>query len=245
MQQLFHLDLGSRVHQGQLNARGWTQSHPALQEYNKQKKKTKVPEQRTYAQAAAGISRVAIVSMAYPDRRLDEEEVALLKESVKGRILDLVMGTKAPIFQGTSDRDGAVICNCADVETVEWLKSLTTVLTIKEGLQLRALGVDELPKRHRVVVHVEDPKMSVKRALDLLDRQNKGLASSGWIVVRGSESRDATSTHFAALIGDRPLKELKALNFKPYCGLGQATIKLPAKARRGSKDEKGDTEPTI
>jgi hypothetical protein len=40
---------------------------------------------------------------------------------------------------------------------------------IKEGLQLRAVGVDELPKRHRVVVHVEDPKMSVKETLNLLD----------------------------------------------------------------------------
>jgi hypothetical protein len=207
-------------------------------------KKPKVPEQRTYAQTAAGINRVAIVPKAYPDKRFDEEEVALLKETVTGCILDLVMGTKAPIFQGTSERDGAVIFNCADIETVEWLKSLTTALTIKEGLQLRAVGVDELPKRHRVVVHVEDPKMSVKQILDLLDRQNEGLTSSEWVVVRGSESMDATSAHFAALIGDRPLERLKALNFKPYCGLGQASIKLPAKARRENKDVEGSTEPT-
>jgi hypothetical protein len=86
-------------------------------------------------------------------------------------------------------------------------------------LQLRALGVDELPKRHRVVVHVEDPEMSVKETLELLDRQNKGLASSEWIVVTGGESRDAKSAHFAALIGDRPLEKLKALNFKPYCNI--------------------------
>jgi hypothetical protein len=177
-----------------------------------QTKKPKVPEQKTYAEAASSIIRVAIVLMSYPDREFNEEEVALLKRSVKGRILDLVKGTKAPIFQGTSDRDGAVIFNCADVETVEWLKSLTTVLIIKEGLQLHALGVDELPKRHRVVVHVEDPEMTVKETLELLDRQNKGLASSEWVVVRGSESRDATSTHFAALIGDRPLEALKALS---------------------------------
>ena len=91
-------------------------------------KKPKVPEQRTYGQAAAGIKRVAIVPTGYPDRRFDEEEVALLKESVKGHILDLDMGTKAPIFQGTSDRDGTVIFNCANVETAEWLKSLTTVV---------------------------------------------------------------------------------------------------------------------
>jgi hypothetical protein len=94
------------------------------------------------------------------------------------------------------------------------------------------------------VVHVEDPKLSVKQILGLLDRQNEGLTSGEWIVVRGSESRDATSAHFAALIGDQSLEGLKALNFKPYCGLGQASIKLPAKARRENKDLKGSTEPT-
>jgi hypothetical protein len=59
--------------------------------YNKQKK-PKVPEQKTYAQAAAGISRVATIPMAYQDRKFDEEEVAPLKILVKGRILDLVRG---------------------------------------------------------------------------------------------------------------------------------------------------------
>jgi hypothetical protein len=46
--------------------------------------KPKVPVQKTYAQAAAGISRVAIVPMAYPDRKFDEEEVALLKRFGEG-----------------------------------------------------------------------------------------------------------------------------------------------------------------
>jgi hypothetical protein len=88
------------------------------------------------------------------------------------RVLKL-LSFKAP------PRDGAVIFNCADVETVEWLKSLTTVLTIKEGLQLRVLGVDELPKCHRVVVHVEDPEMSVKEMLELLDRIRAWPPASG------------------------------------------------------------------
>ena len=76
-------------------------------------------------------------------------------------------------------RDGTVIFNCTNVETVEWLKSLTTVLMIKEGLQLCALGVDELPKRHQVVVHVEDPEMSVKEMLELLDRIRAWPPASG------------------------------------------------------------------
>jgi hypothetical protein len=36
------------------------------------------------------------------------------------------------------------------------------------------LGV-ELPKCCQLVVHVEDPEMSVKESLVLLDRQNEGL----------------------------------------------------------------------
>ena len=53
------------------------------------------------------------------------------------------------------------------------------------------------------------------------------------------------SAHFAALIGDQPLEELKALNFKLNCGLGRAAIKLPTKSRKGNEGEKGGAEPTI
>ena len=127
-----------------------SRSHPSTPSPSgaQQTKKPTVPEQRTYAQAASDIIRVAIVLMAYPDRKFTDKEVILLKRLVKGRILDLVKGTKAPIFQGTSDRDSAVIFNCTDVETVEGLKSLTTVLTIKEGLQLvdRLLKIGPLVK---------------------------------------------------------------------------------------------------
>lgn len=34
-----------------------------------------------------------------------------------------------------------------------------TVLNIKQRLQLRPLGVDKLPERHRVVVHLEDTEI--------------------------------------------------------------------------------------
>ena len=81
------------------------------------------------------------------------------------------------------------------------------------------------------------------RALELLERQNKDLVSHEWVIMRVSESRDATSADSAALIGNRPLEALKALNFKPYCRLSRATIKLPIKSRKGSDDEKGGAEP--
>jgi hypothetical protein len=143
----------------------------------------------------------------------------------------LVKGTTAPVFQGTSDRKSAVTFNCVDEETVKLLKSLMAVLSIKQRLQLRALGIDGLPKRHQFMVHVENSEMTAKEVLELLDRQNKDLASNEWVVVRDSKSRNATSAHFVALISDQQFEVLKVRKFKPYCGLSQRNCKT---ARQGT-----------
>lgn len=81
----------------------------------------------------------------------------------------------------------------------------------------------------QLVVHVEDPEMTVKESLVLLDRQNEGLDTDYWVIARGSESRDTMSSHFTALIDDGPLEVLKTLSFKPYLGLGRETIRMTGK----------------
>ena len=65
---------------------------------------------------------MAILPKDYLDGKFKEDEVALLRRSIKGSI-----------FQGTSESDGAAISKCVDEDVVEWLKSLTTVLPIKRG----------------------------------------------------------------------------------------------------------------
>ena len=75
--------------------------------------------------------------------------------------------------------------------------------------------------------------MTAQETLKLLDRQNTDLAASEWVVTRGSESRDATSSHFACLVGDSSLDALKACGLKPFCGLGRATVKVLDKERKG------------
>ncbi|KMQ84920.1 hypothetical protein RF55_16883 [Lasius niger] len=90
-------------------------------------------DQRSFAQATSGLIRIAMVPMNYPDRKLDKNEASLLKEKVRGGILGLARGTKAPTFKGTSDRDGAVIFNCTDKETEGWLQSLTLEISAYQG----------------------------------------------------------------------------------------------------------------
>ena len=112
----------------------------------------------------------------------------------------------------------------------------TTVLTIKEGIQLCALRIDELPKRRRVVVNVKKPEMSAKETLELLDRQNKDLAFGEWVVVTGSDSTCATIAHFVALIGT------KGPQFQALLQTESDNHKIACQIRKGSEDGKGVLE---
>ena len=93
---------------------------------------------------------------------------------------------------------------------------------------------DELPKRHRVVIHVDDLDQTAEESIKFLSRQNAGLDAGEWLVVKGSESGDAKSSHFAAMIPEQSLAVLRTCNFRPHCGLSRATVR-PVEKRSGNK----------
>ncbi|KYM93748.1 hypothetical protein ALC62_15651 [Cyphomyrmex costatus] len=179
-------------------------------------KRPKVTDQGSYA------IWMAFVPEGYPEKKLGSSEGGEIRRLVRKHILELPEDGLAPTFTGTWERDGTVIFNCANQQTVDWLKSLSTVI------KLHVLPAGELPKRHRV----EESDLAVEETIKLLDRQHTGLRAREWIVVRGSASRDAKSAHFAALIGDRSLEVLRTCGFKPFCGLGRATVRLLDKERK-------------
>jgi len=203
---------------------------PSPSEHRQGKKPKVIHDQGSYAQATKGLIRMALVLEGYPDKKLGTGEIGEVRRLVRGRILALPDDAPAPAFTGSWERDGAIIFCCANQSSAEWLKSLSGE---KLGeVPLRALPADELPKRHRVVVHVEEPDLTVEETIKFLDRQNTGLAAREWVVIRGSASRDAKSAHFAALVGDASLEALKTCGWRPFCGLGRATIRRLDKERR-------------
>lgn len=199
-------------------------------------KRPRVSHPPSYALAATKAVRMALVPENYPDRKFEPEEELAARRLVRSGILLLPPGTRAPTFEGNWARDGAVIFACSNQETADWLKSQFSGVPLPgdNGIILRVKPFEELPKRTRVVVHVDDPEITVGDALVFLDRQNVGLAASEWIVVRGSMKKEATGVHFAALIPDRSLEGLKACNNKPHCGVGRAAIKVLPKDPQGA-----------
>ncbi|KAK0078644.1 hypothetical protein PV326_009224 [Microctonus aethiopoides] len=74
-------------------------------------------------------------------------------------------------------RDGAGVVGCTDEESRIWLKSLFPDNKIG-GRLIRVVQPEELPKRHRVVIHV-DEVVSAREVTALMDRQNPGLNAKG------------------------------------------------------------------
>lgn len=191
----------------------------------------------SYAQATKGIIRMALAPEGYPEKRLSVDEAAEIRKLIRTRILGLSEDAMAPTFIGTWVTDGALIVSCANKESEEWLRSHSSDWKIRET-PLRVLAAGELPKRHRVVIHVEEPDIEVEEALRLLSQQNTGLATREWVVVRGSRSRDALGcAHFACLIGDSSLGALKNCGLRPFCGLGRASVKVLPSRERGEEIE--------
>jgi len=60
-----------------------------------------------------------------------------------------------------------------------------------------------------------------------------------WVVVKSSEKRDAKSTHFATLVKDETLRALETLEYKPFCGVSQATVRLIGGGHR-EEDRRSD-----
>ncbi|KAK0157070.1 hypothetical protein PV328_011933 [Microctonus aethiopoides] len=109
----------------------------------------------TYAQAATKMVRWALVPESYPEQRLTPEDIGSLKGLLRSQILSLKEGTRAPKFEGVWERDGAAVVGCTDEESGTWLKSLFPGNKIG-GRLIRVLHPEELPKRNRVVIHVDE-----------------------------------------------------------------------------------------
>ncbi|KAK0072647.1 hypothetical protein PV325_011046, partial [Microctonus aethiopoides] len=160
----------------------------------------------TYGQAATKMVRWAFVPESYPEHKLTPVDIGSLKGLLRSQILSLKEGSRASKFEGVWERDGAAVVGCTDEESGMWLKSLFSVNKIG-GRLIRVVQPEELPKRHRVVIHV-DEVVSARQATALMDRQNPGLNAKG------------------------VMQALKACNFRPHCGSQRATVKPLDKPRK-------------
>lgn len=181
--------------------------------------------------------KMAIAPMEYPERKLNSNEISVVRRLVRKHMLSMSMETCArfPCFYSNTEWHGVIIFNCANKETSKWLSNLTPKLTLDDGVQLRVLDIDKLSKYHRAIIYVGDSAIT-KDLLFFLERQNEGLVTDDWIFFPGNESRDVKN-RFVVYFGDTSLEVLKRLEFRPFCGLERAVIKLINKENKKKVNE--------
>lgn len=92
----------------------------------------------------------------------------MIKKLIKKRILNIPKST--PTFVVVRKKNSAIILNCTNKYSIDWLKILSSKYQIN-NIPLRALCTDEPPRRYQVVVYVMEPDMPAKEAVKL--RKNK------------------------------------------------------------------------
>jgi len=98
------------------------------------------------------------------------------RKLIRGHILGLPESMLAPTFIGTWIRDGAIVFDCANQESADWLMSLYGVIRVEDA-PLHVLPANELPKHHRMVMHVEEAVLTAEETDKLFDRRNTGLVA--------------------------------------------------------------------
>nr|XP_012215701.1 PREDICTED: LOW QUALITY PROTEIN: uncharacterized protein LOC105668094 [Linepithema humile] len=173
--------------------------------------RSKTTCQGSYAQATKELVRIAVIMNSYPEKKIGAEEESLIaRKLIRGRILELMGKEKAPNLTSSWVKDGALF-GCADEYSEGWLKSLSSDIKIGET-SLCVMPIDELQKRHRMVVHIEESDITTEETLKFLRLQNTGLTTSDWIVTRSSKKRDSKSAQFACLVGETSLKAINTGN---------------------------------
>ena len=122
---------------------------------SKKVKSSSTDQYKTYSDAASAVFGVAVVRTNKPDIKVDAELEVQLRREVRPAILAIEAGAKPHNFICTYMRVLTLVFACADEATSIWLRALVGEMRI-DGKGLRALGVGDLTKRHRVVLHAPE-----------------------------------------------------------------------------------------
>uniref|UniRef100_A0A0A1WRC5 DUF4780 domain-containing protein n=1 Tax=Zeugodacus cucurbitae TaxID=28588 RepID=A0A0A1WRC5_ZEUCU len=126
--------------------------------------------------------RIAVHPKDFPDQMLDLDSVIALEEAIAAEI---AKGATAKLqFANAHLRPGALLCDCVNEETVNWLKDIVTKLSDWEGPALTTSQERVIPDAY--VMTAALPKsidQDFKRTLALLAAQNEDLNTEVWKLV--------------------------------------------------------------
>lgn len=142
--------------------------------------------QATSYATAAKISKMGILPEEYPQVMLDAAQMSALEEA----LVEAMMGStvRGLQFAGIHFRQGMVLVDCENEETVNWLDQVVCSLPSWKGPKLVAKKGEDLPKPHVVTVFLPRSKgQEAGKLLKLIGNQNPDLQTDLWKVMNVKE----------------------------------------------------------
>ncbi|XP_043465344.1 uncharacterized protein LOC122500469 [Leptopilina heterotoma] len=182
----------------------------------------------------------AIVAEGYPRVQMTLANLDQLRVAIHEEIGGDEVGPY-PHFGEVHLTRGAILVECLDSESREWLNSrIPRFSQALEGLAIKVVDPAELIKLVRVVAWVPGPRVNQASILKNLGRQNTGVDTSAWRVYSGGEGRadQASAVGWTLALGvpKSDIEALQARQLKLCFGLGQITLRV---ARQGTDTAAG------
>lgn len=126
--------------------------------------------------------RIAVHPKDFPDQMLDLDSVIALEEAIAAEIAKGASGKLQ--FSNAHLRPGALLCDCVNEETVNWLKDIVTKLSDWEGPELTTSQERVIPDAYVMTAALpKSIEQDFQRTLALIAAQNEDLNTEVWKLV--------------------------------------------------------------
>lgn len=163
--------------------------------------------------------KVYIHTRNYPDEQLNNDELYILKKAI---LLELdKVSPRAPQvrFLSCVFKLGWLQIICADDYSCDWLANKMKTIRPWKGAALKMI----VPGQSTVMVHITDTE-NCHKILDKLKKQNVGLMTENWIILRYIQTKKGNLYIFD--IDDFSLETLERNNLTAFYGLGKVRFRL-------------------
>lgn len=140
---------------------------------------------------------VGIMSKDYPKKMLEFRQLLMIEEAIIREMIDSpveVMDVE-PALEGIRYKAGYLMIDCGDEKTVGWLEDVVKKIKSIEGVTLKVVGRDEIPKPNEVDV-VYPKGYNPTDLLKLTKNQNKKCNVQVWSIVQKTVKASGTILTF-------------------------------------------------
>lgn len=182
--------------------------------------------------------QVAIIDRTHPEGRMSADRWLLLEERILRALVDALARSEDDsftAFDGAKWQKGVKIVGCGNEKALNFLKDCIQQFdNLWPGMKVDIVPMDQIPYQTTVKVWIPPPVIEDEAILTLMKRQNKGLGSDDWRIIRGRARDKGDGKDLWIKVNSESLRLLRLSEGRVKFGLNHLRMILP---RGGTSNE--------